>query len=501
MTAWRQVGALIGLRWRLVRSLPVKLGLLTVLAGVPLLAWAIVAGSSSVQPEAYAAAITAASAAYLGFGMLALIAPLTAGGGTELLPPDQLVAYPVRPSTQFLASLVLAPVNLVWVVQLLVLVAETALLTKGAAHPGLGGVTTAGYVIACTATGQAVAWFTVGLRRTVAGRRFGRGVVVVVSVAFLAVVRNGRGQDVVRHSWAPKVVAAVSAAGAADGRHWLAITAATFGVAALAIVAGSRACAWALRRPGDLGSEAASRVVRRRSEAPSALRALLAVDRSSVWRAPALRRGALVLAVLPGLAAAGAGLPWRSLVVLPGLVAAGGGLLFGINAFCLDASGAIWLASLPHAPALVARSKALVTGETVLAGVVLAVVSGSVRAVGTPTLPELTAIVASGLTCCLLVLAVCLSSSVKRPHRADLVGPRDAVAPPGALVLASVRLALPAALFGLVLEGAAQTGVAWFPVLLALPVAVLSGLWIWRSLHRYDDPAVRSRIVHAVAAG
>ena len=501
MTAWRQVGALIGLRWRLVRSRPVKLGLLVGLATVPLLAWLIVAGSGAVEPEAYTAAITAAGAAYLGFGMLALIAPLTAGGGTELLPPDQLVAYPVRPATQFLASLVLAPLNLVWVVQLLVLVTETALLTRDAAHPWLGGVTTAGYVVACTATGQAIAWTAVGLRRTVAGRRFARGAVVTVSLAFLVIIRTGHGRDVVRRSWGPDVVAAVAAAGARDNRYWLAVTAAVFGVTAFAILAGSRACGWALRRPGDVGSDVASRIVRRRPEAPSALRALLAIDRASVWRAPALRRGALVLAVLPGLAAAGAGLPWRSLVVLPGLVAAGGGLLFGINAFCLDASGAIWLASLPHPPALVARSKALVTGETVLAGVALAVISGSVRAVGTPTLPDVTAILASAVTCCLLVVAVCLSCSVRRPHRADLVGPRDAVAPPVALVLASARLALPAALLGLVLEGAAQSGLAWLPAVLALPVAVLSARWIWLSLRRYDDPAVRSRIIQVVAAG
>ncbi len=501
MTAWRQVVALICLRWRLVRSLPVRLGLLAGLAVVPLLAWLIVAGSGGVESEAYTAAVTAAGAAYLGFGLLALIAPLTAGGGTELLPPDQLVAYPVRPSTQFLASLVLAPLNLVWVVQLLVLVTETALLTRGAAHPWLGGVTTAGYVIGCTATGQAIAWAAVGLRRTVVGRRLARGALVMVSVAFLVIIRTGHGRDVVRRSFAPDLVAAVAAAGARDGRHWLAVTAAVFGVAGFAVLAGSRACGWALRRPGDLGSEIASRIVRRRAEPPSVLRALLAVDRASVWRAPALRRGALVLAILPGLAAAGAGLPWRSLVVLPGLVAAGGGLLFGINAFCLDASGALWLASLPHPPALVARSKALVTGETVLAGVALAVISGSVRAVGTPTLPEVTAILVSAMTCCLLVVAVCLSSSVRRPHRADLIGPRDAVAPPGALVLASARLALPAALLGLMLEGAAQSGLAWLPALLALPVAALSALWIRTSLGRYDDPLVRSRIIQVVAAG
>ena len=63
--------------------------------------------------------------------MLAVVAPLTAGGGNELFPPDQLVAYPITARTHFLGGLVLAPVNLVWVLQIFALVAETAYLTAG----------------------------------------------------------------------------------------------------------------------------------------------------------------------------------------------------------------------------------------------------------------------------------------------------------------------------------------------------------------------------------
>src|SRR4051794_41953804 len=71
------------------------------------------------------------------------------------------------------------------------------------------------------------------------------------------------------------------------------------------------------------------------------------MDRASVWRSRSLRRGLLVLGILPGAAAALADLPWSSLVLLPALVSAGAGLLFGVNAFCLDGPGAVWLGSLP----------------------------------------------------------------------------------------------------------------------------------------------------------
>ena len=124
-----QLRGLLALRWRMVRTPGVQLAIcLGALALVELL---VLAGGSSgsLPAPALATVRQLAPQAFLGFGVLAVIAPLTAGGGHEVVPPDQLVAFPVRPRTQFLGGLVLAPVNLVWVLQLLLLVAVTGALT------------------------------------------------------------------------------------------------------------------------------------------------------------------------------------------------------------------------------------------------------------------------------------------------------------------------------------------------------------------------------------
>ena len=91
--------------------------------------------------------------------------------------------------------------------------------------------------------------------------------------------------------------------------------------------------------------------------------------------------------------------------------------------------------------------------------------------------------------------------SVRRPHRADLIGVRDAVAPPGALVAASARLAVPTAFVGILLGSAAGSGFAWLPPLLALPIVLGCLLSLRRSLARYADPHIRARIVTTVSAG
>ena len=498
--ALTQLGALLALRWQMARGPGVRLALvLSALAVLWLLALVLGSGHS-VDAATLATAVDVAPAAYLGFGVLALVAPLTAGGGHDVVPPDQLVAYPVRPTTQFLGGLVLAPANLVWVVQLLGLAALTAWLTVGGSLLR-GSVTTAAYVAAVTALGQALAWLVVGLRQT----RRGRQLVTAAALALLAtgvgVVRTGQGREALRASPTYDVVAGVIAGGDGHALRWGATTAVLLAAAAVCLAVGVSTCRWALHRPGDEGAHRANGPVRRRSARSSPLWALVAVDRASVWRAPALRRGAVVLAVLPGLLAAGAGLPWASLVVLPGLVAAGAALLFGVNALCLDGSGARWLASLPHDPALVLRAKALVLTETVLGAVLLAAAAGALRSPGTPTPAEASAIVASALLCTGVVVSGALKASVRRPHSADLRGPRDAVAPPGALALASLRLAVPTALVGILLSAAGETGLWWFPPALALPLLALCGLSLARTARRWADPTERARVVDVVSTG
>ena len=499
MIALRQLRALLHLRWQMVRSPSVRLALVSAPFVVAALMAAALTSADDLRPEVFDAAVSAAAAAYLGFGLLAVIAPLTAGGGAEVVPADQLVAYPTRPATQFLASMTLAPLNLVWVLQLLVLTAETAYLTYRGGSLVRGGATTLAFVLACSAAGQAIAWFVVGLRQTRRGRLVVRGMLASAVVAAVVAGRSGYADDLLDLSPAPLVVDAVGSPTADAG--WWTVTLALLLLAAVSLALGARACGWALRRPLDATARGADRPVRRRGARTSQLRELIAVDRASVWRAPALRRGGLVLAILPGLAAAGAAVPWRSLAALPGLVAAGAGLLFGINAFCLDGSGALWLSSLPHNPRLVARAKLIVLTETTLAAVLLAAVAGALRAPATPTAVEVAAVVMSGVTCTAVVIAICLRLSVHRPHRADLRGPRDAVAPPGALVAASLKLAGATTFIGMTLGSSTGSGRWQVPVLLALPVLAWAAWSTRRSLQTYDRPLPRARIVATVASG
>lgn len=494
-SALRQTQALFGLRWRMIRSDGIRAAVILALVGVVWLSVVVGLGASRLDGPELVSAVKVAPQAFLGFAVLAVIAPLTAGGGNEVVPSTQLVAFPVRPRAAFLGGLALAPLNLVWVLQILGIVAETTLLS----HSWAGALTSALYVCAVTVLGQALAWWVVGLRQTASGRRGVATTGALLVVGMVLLIRSGRAGDVLDVLPTRSVVTALKHPGQLS--TWGVTTAVLLALLVGALVLGERSCAWALRRPGDAGAIRSTRTHRRKTSERGPLRTLVATDRASVWRAPALRRGALVLAILPGLAAAGAQVPWSSLVVLPGLVAAGAGLLFGVNAFCLDGSGAVLLASMPHDPRLVLRSKALVLVETVVAAAALAAVSGSVRAPGTPTSAEVVGIVASVLTSSAVVIAAGLATSVRRPHRADLNGPRDAVAPPGALTAASVRLAAPAALVGMTMGLLVRSHTWWLAPALAVPVLGLVALSLVRTSRLWDQPVVRSRIVQTVSAG
>ncbi|MCU1593049.1 MAG: hypothetical protein JWO12_441 [Frankiales bacterium] len=499
-SALTQLRALFRLRWQMIRSDSVRVAMILVLVFLGWLMLLVAGSASRLEPAAVTTAVELAPQAFLGFGLLAIIAPLTAGGGNDVLPPDQLVAFPVKPRTQFLGGIALAPINLVWLLQILALIAETAFLTAGGNRLA-GAATSLAYVAAITALGQAAAWTVVGLRQSRRGRTVVAFTGAGILLAVLVLVKTGLGTDLLDHSPTRAVIDGISAGADGAWGRWALTTGALAAVAVLSLALGARTCGWALRRPGDAGAQRASRVVPRRAAHASPLRTLVAVDRASVWRAPALRRGGIVLAVLPSAAAAGAQVPSESLIILPGLVAAGAGLLFGINAFCLDAGGAVLLASLPHDPRLIARSKALVLTETVVGAAALTVVAGFVRSPGSPTTTQVIAIVLSALTCSAIVVARGMAGSVRRPHKAELQGPRDAVAPPGALTLASAGLVLPTIIAGVVFQGSSATDVWWAPLAVTVPLLALCAWSLHRSMGRYADPVIRSRIVQVVSAG
>jgi hypothetical protein len=497
-----QVGALLWLRWRMVRS-PGQRTLLVALTAVPvLLVLAGVAGLQSLPPDQAFNILLVTPTVYLAFIGLSVLVPLVSGGGNELYPTDQVAAYPLRARTHFVSTLLLVPANLAWVVNVVSLFALTIVTAGPVSADTIPLVATVlAFVVMATVAGHAVGWTVVGIRQTRPGRIGTWAFAAAIALATAVVVRTGQAFPVLERSPTRSVLLA-----ALDGYagHWLSWARAVTVMALVTVTAavlGIRCAAWALRRPGDHALLDASRSVRRRAPRPTLLRELVAVDRASVWRAPALRRGGLVLLLLPGLFALVSGLQWQSLVMLAGLVAAGGGLLFGINAFALDGSGAVWLTTLPGWHRSAFTSKVWVVTEITGATVLAAIVGGALRAPAPTAGSQLSATLGCGVAAGAVVVASALRSSVRRPHRAALLGPRDTPAPPGATIGYSVKLAGGCTVIGLLFTGVALAGPWWVPPLLVVPFVAWAGRSLVETRRLWDDPVTRARVVQTVTGG
>ena len=253
---------------------------------------------------------------------------------------------------------------------------------------------------------------------------------------------------------------------------------------------------WALRRPGDHTDRSSAQSFTRRRQRSNHLLALVAVDHASVWRSTPLRRGVLVLVLVPGVIAALAGMNWQSLVLVPGLIAAGAGLLFGINAFTLDSTGSVWLATLPGWPQPSFLSKSLVFLEISLAAVLSALVGGSLRAPTPASGAEVAAAAASAVSCAFIVVAIGMRSSLRHPYRADLQGPRDTPATPGVMAAQSVRFATVTTFTSLYFVALALASPWWFPLLGALPVLLLAILHWYRTSLAWRHPLCARECSH-----
>jgi hypothetical protein len=497
-----QLGALVSLRWHMVRSRRVRLGLALLAGCIPLAGVAaVMVGRLLPADNAFDVALITPTL-FLVAAAVGVLAPLAAGGGNELYPADQLAAYPVRPGTLFAASLLLAPLNLAWLVQLIVMLGVTGFITGGGPRLALSVTTTLAYVAFVTVAGQAIAWWFVGLRRTRAGRRLIWTVAALAGLIPGVLAVTGRLPAALDRAPTTSVVNLLLHGYTGPLTAWYPGMALLLFATAASALAGARLCSWALATAPDMGVHQEGHPVRRRQPRRSAFAELTAVDRASVWRSVPMRRGILVLGLLPGAVAAVAGVDWSSIVLLPGLVASGAGLLFGVNAFCLDGAGAVWLASLPHDPRLGYFAKARVLTEVCTATVLIAVLAAALRAPEPPTLTQLTAVAGSAVACTAAVVATCMRLSIRRPHRADLRGARDTPAPPAAMAVYSVRLSLVTTVTGLVLYLMSYAEPwPWLPLVVAVPLTVRALLVLLRGADEWSVPHVRARVVTAVASG
>ena len=441
---------------------------------------------------------------YVGFAILTLLAPLVSGGGYELYPSDQLVSYPIKPSTVFRGTLVLAPINLAWIINVIALFVVTGFAVG---EPDLvptarALLVVAVFVGAATIFGHAVGWIVMGIRQSRRGRIATNVIALLLITSGLLVVWFGNVVSVLEASPTERVI--IAAYNGYDGTTyglWSATIIALVLGAAACLRVGDFAASWALRRPGDHSDRTGSRAISRRPNPAVPLMALVTMDHASIWRSTPLRRGALVIVIIPGLIAALAGMAWQSLILVPGLIAAGAGLLFGINAFTLDSTGSVWLSTLPgwSRPAYLAKS--IVFAEIALAAVLSALIGGSLRAPAPSSSAEVTAAVASAISCTMIVVAIGMRSSLQHPHRADLQGPRDTPAPPGVMAAQSIRFATLTTLTSLYFAALSISGVWWLPLIGAIPVAASAALHWLRTASAWQHPHVRAGVVLTVAGG
>lgn len=436
--------------------------------------------------------------ALTGILVLAVISAIASGGGRELLSHEHGVVFPVSPTTDHLGALLLAPLNIAWLLQ--------AWTLLGAAAYGLGDSWLAGgqvitvlWVLLATALAQVLAWSVESVRRREHGVLTVRALGIGVAGVALWIQLHGQLAALLDRLPTTHVLLGMIAAREGHPTRWVLTVLVLLVATLLTVVLGAVPAHLAARRaPRDaIRAETGARPARRTPR--SNLMMLVRIDRGSVWRSVPMRRGMLVLAVGPGLVALAGALEWSTMTILPGLVASGGALLFGVNAWCLDARGTLWRESIPAEPGTVFTARMIVLTEWLVVASGITVVLSSLRA-GVPQAHQLSALLCSWLVVTVQVVGASLRWSHHSPFSVDMRSARATPAPPVLMVGYSARLALTTTVTGLMFSGLARLPYWNLSIALAIPFLAWSLTrlaWVRRA---WLDPHQRARVVMTVAA-
>jgi hypothetical protein len=433
--------------------------------------------------------------AMAGIFAISIISAIASGGGRELISREQGVAFPVSPTTDHLGALLLAPLNIAWLIQAWVLLGASA---YGALPERLFTAQTVIllWLALATAAAQVIAWTVEAIRRRMHGILAMRVVLAALAAIALWIQLTGRTTETLDQI--PTLWLWIAGIGGFKVGWFAALLLELLLFVCLVILGAIPANLAARRLPHDeLRAETDMHVPRPMPWTD--LSALLRIDRASVWRAVPMRRGMAVLAIGPGLVAVVGGLPWASITVLPGLVVSGGALLFGVNAWCLDGRGLLWRENLPVDPGLVFTVRALVIAEFLAIASIETILLASIRA-GAPTTAELTALGCTVLVVTVQVVGASMRWSDQRPYAVDLRSARATPAPPVMMVGYSARLALSTTFTGLLFSGLSRLPDPSISLLVAVPCVAWSSIRLLRSRRRWMDPVERARIVTTVAA-
>ena len=430
------------------------------------------------------------------FLVLSIVSAVAAGGGREVIPRDQAVSFPLSSLTEHLGALLLAPLNIAWLVQGWVLLGSTsyALGPDGLLAYELPLVL---WLLVATALAQIAGWSAEGVRRGRHGTVVFRLLVGAALSVLVALVVTGRSTAVLDSSptiWLLNLVLDVQ--GGRWLEWWIGMTVLVLtGIAATLL--GALPARWALHRPMREELRLESGRQRVRPVAGSDFVMLLRIDRAAVWRSVPLRRGLLVLSLMPGAVALAGDLEWSMVTVLPGLVASGGALLFGVNTWCLDGRGALWRESLPVSARVVFYVRSVLLLEVLAGSAAVTLALAALRA-GWPSAAELAAVVGALVVIAVQVVAAAMRWSLARPFSVDLRSARATPAPPVVMAGYSARLAGVTTITGLVFSGLAQVGDVGLTALVVVGMLLWSAWRLERSAQRWEDATVRARVVTTV---
>jgi hypothetical protein len=436
--------------------------------------------------------------AYAGFLLVNAISSVASGGGRELVARDQAVGWPIGPAVDHLGSLLMAPLNIAWLLQGWLLLGATAFVV-GPGALFFAQCITVLWLFLATALAQVVAWTMEAIRRGPYGVVIVRCIAAGLALLGGFLVVAGHVSAVLDRMPTLRLVAVLASLTKGIGWAWpvtlLILLVALVAVVVIGVLPARTALA---RAPRDEARIETATYPARRNPA-SDLVAMVRMDRASVWRAVSLRRGIYLLAAAPGLIALSGSLKWEMLTILPGLVTSGAALLFGVNAWCLDGRGSLWRDSLPADPSVAFAARTLVLLELLLASSAATLLLAALRA-GVPNAPQIAALLCAWLVVSVQVVSLSMRWSVRQPFAVDLRSARATPAPPVAMVGYSARLAVSTTLTGLVFSGLAQASEWRLSVLLTVPLLVFPLIRLLRVRRAWVDPFERSRVVVTVAA-
>lgn len=435
-----------------------------------------------------------------GFFLMAAAASIGSGGGRELVAHDRAVAFPISPATDHFGALLMAPLNIAWLVQAWSLLG----LTSYVGGPGSlvsGPPVLLAWICLATALGQLVGWGMEVVRRGPNGVLHARLVLGTIGLASLGLAGGGLMDDV----FAAVPTGWIGDAALGEGLAWWLATPALLALAVVAVLVGIPVARTALRRPArdeqklESSHYRARHVVTGPDDRLGDLLLLLRIDRGAIVRSVPLRRGLVFLALTPGLGALAVPMDWSVVVLLVGLISSAVALLFGVNGWSLDGRGALWRETLPVPPGLVFVSRSLLLAEVTVSAVLVAVVLAAVRA-ERPTAAVVAALLCALVVITLQVVATCARWSIRNPHVMDLRSARAVPAPPAVMLGYSARLALGTTLTAMIFSGLSAVTNPWLAPIVSVPFLVWSSVRLWKASRAWRRPLDRSVVITTVAA-